>query len=1127
MDQSRFAFTQPGYNVSIVENSVGKTYAAPTVKMGVYLSDPTLDVNYAIVEGDPTRVFKPESRRVGDFNFLMLRTRSGAHTVINREQQDSYRLVVRANAKYRHGPALSARTEILVTVVDANDLSPLFDLQVYKVDVMETTSLHQSIIRVTASDADVGINGEIYYSFAEPSETFAIHPTTGVVMLTSRLNFQQHSSYQLEIFARDRGPVSERGARVSRASLHIKVLDVNVHAPQFAHQELAAIVEHGAVGTIYAILSVHDDDPGRNGLIDRVQIIDGDPDRYFTLQKGYSDSEYVIQVAKVLDRESHPNGFNLTIEAADRGRPARNSSFVIHVQLQDTNDHAPQFSTKTYNVTVLECLPVHTPVVSVRASDTDFGKNAEISYSIVRGSGVGLFTIGPSTGILSIASPLDVEDIMSVDIVVQVHDHANKGSRKIGEALVRIEIGDCNDNLPIFSAVPSVIYVEENQPFGTAVFQVEAHDADQGDNGFISYSLANVDNVSFAIDHFTGKILSKAPLDYESMRRVYNLVVRASDWGTPFRRESEIVLKVRIRDVNDNRPQFEKINCTGFLSREAPIGTEIVVVSAIDFDFGNIISYRILSGNDDDCLNLDESSGQLSTVCSLKNDRLDLRSIVITASDGTNNAEPMTVNISLVNNSRNRKLMNADANFSCRDTLVTDELNRLLRTADQNNQGGDSEVVNINPNYFSKNLNAPRFTTAQPKKIAVKEGLSVGTKVLSLSAVDDDHGFNSKLMFVISGGNDRDVFKVDTFTGDLVIMGTIDRETKDRYLLNITVLDMGSPQKYAYTLLEVIVDDINDNAPEFDKTSYSVTVSEDTAINTTILEVMARDRDMGANGRVSYHLVSDSDAFSMDSRSGRIKVNSILDREQQTVHEFIVAAVDLSSENPLSTTVVVIVKLDDVNDNTPKFMPELYRVQVLEDLPVGTVVATLFARDPDFGISGSVRYSFVGGGADDTFDIDRNTGTVRIAKELNFESKQLYNITAKAKDRGEPVLTATCTVIIEVVDVSKNLHAPTFRDFVFQGRVRENQPPRTSVMQVIATDKDANNPRASPQDYHVLYSIRDGSGLGRFTIDSKGESPLCIPFCIGTLSFAINVMLTNVLFFSMVISLVADCADTV
>uniref|UniRef100_T1GFF5 Cadherin domain-containing protein n=1 Tax=Megaselia scalaris TaxID=36166 RepID=T1GFF5_MEGSC len=125
-----------------------------------------------------------------------------------------------------------------------------------------------------------------------------------------------------------------------------------------------------------------------------------------------------------------------------------------------------------------------------------------------------------------------------------------------------------------------------NEPAGTTVTKVTARDRDSGENAYISYSIANLHEVPFEIEHFSGLVRTSKLIDYESMRREYILYIRASDWGLPYRRQTEMELIIKIRDVNDNRPQFERIDCIKYILRHTPIGTEVFTVSAIDFDSG-------------------------------------------------------------------------------------------------------------------------------------------------------------------------------------------------------------------------------------------------------------------------------------------------------------------------------------------------------------------------------------------------------------------------------------------------------------------------------------------------------------------------------------------------------------
>lgn len=1079
-----FVFTQSHYNVTIMENSPGKTYLSSQTKMGMYIIDPTLVINFRVDSGDDNKLFKAEERTVGDFCFLRMRTRSGIHKVINRERQEVYDITVKAIARYRSGPPLKTTTNVRVTVLDANDLSPLFYPITYSVVVREDTPLHEPVVRVSAEDADIGVNGEIYYSFEQKTETFAIHPTSGEVTLTRPVNYIEQNYYKLDILAEDRGPQVGHGSRVSRAELEIRIAEVNRHAPQLALKERPTVSEQGMVGTIYAILHVLDRDTGNNGRIDKVEIVSGDPDGYFRLQPGKSSSEYTIQVAKPIDREATPDGFNLTILAQDLGEPPRSSTLNILVDLGDINDQAPRFEQSSYSIDVDEVVPRNTPLLFVKARDEDLGKNAEVLYSISEGNDLGWFKVDHHTGLLLVVAPLDAEAHKVVSLVVSASDRANLGVRHSSSAQVTINIHDCNDNAPVFNNTKMSVNIGETRPIGTEVCTVVAHDLDQGDNGYISYSIVNEDQTPFKINHFTGRITSKVDLDYESMRKTYKLRVRASDWGEPYRRESEMTVRVRIKDYNDNKPLFEKVDCMGYLSRTAELNTVLVTISAIDFDAGNIISYAIRSGNSDGCFSIEPSTGVVRLVCDLRRHYENFRSLVITASDEKNVADSTTVNITLVNNNRNRQLANNDANIKCRQTDVTQRLSELLSLQDVNNDDWDDWAQL--ESKFNDNRHHPEFLSNTPTSIEVEEGLPIGTKVTTLQATDKDHGYNGKLLYVISSGNAGGAFKVDTYTGDLIVMADIDRETQIEYVLNISVFDMGIPQKSASWILQIEVSDINDYAPQFERPSYMVSISENVAANATIMQVRATDYDQGENSRITYSIVSDTDDFSIDPQTGRVKVKHLLDREKIEKYDLIIQATDGSRDHPLTSTVTAFVTLGDVNDNAPKFQPDRYNVRLREDLPIGTVILTISAHDPDLHAGGSVRYSLLDG-TEDKFEIDRLTGTIRITDKLDFEKQQLYNLTARARDRGDPSLHTKCSIVVEVIDVNENMHAPRFDDFVFERKVGENLPQNTSVTQVKAVDDDEHNPLASQRDYEIVYSIQGGTGQGVFTIDQRGK----------------------------------------
>lgn len=229
---NKYKFRHKLYNATIPENSVGKTYAIPLAHediMGIAII-PGAEVKYRIVAGDRDKLFKAEERLVDDIAFLAVRTRT-SNVVLNREKNEEYLLKVRAMIKYNLGDDYmgdETETTVHIRVLDRNDLSPLFYPIEYAQIVPEDMPIHRSILRVTAEDADLGINGEIYYSFLIDNEHFSIHPTTGVITLNRQLRYTESSHYNLTVLANDRGSaINHYNHQSSKAKVSITVEQVS------------------------------------------------------------------------------------------------------------------------------------------------------------------------------------------------------------------------------------------------------------------------------------------------------------------------------------------------------------------------------------------------------------------------------------------------------------------------------------------------------------------------------------------------------------------------------------------------------------------------------------------------------------------------------------------------------------------------------------------------------------------------------------------------------------------------------------------------------------------------------------------------------------------------------------
>ncbi|XP_033953237.1 protocadherin Fat 3a isoform X3 [Pseudochaenichthys georgianus] len=1060
-DGPHFGFTQAVYHAMVYENSAARTYTMSKVKMGIHLAQRSWDVRYRITSGDDEGFFKAEEYVLGDFCFLRMRTKGGNAAILNREIQDNYVLTVKASVKGE--PLLETWTKVSIQVMDMNDLRPLFSPTTYSVTIAESTPLRTSIAQVTATDADIGSNGEFYYFFKDKMELFAVHPTSGVVSLSGKLNIDEQNRYDLEILAVDRGmKLYGNNGVSSTAKLFVHVERVNEHAP------VMNVVTHSPSwldkNPVHAMVTVEDLDEGLNGEVDSVVIVGGDPLEQFFIER-FVEGEFAIKASESVNWETYPYGCNLTLQAKDKGVPQKFSAVkVVHIMVKKRQTVEATFEKELYDVSLSQISPPGTTVEAVKINP----EPDDAEYILTPSADSAFFQMNTRTGVISTTHWFTqlTQDVFNLE-VMEIDSEL--------KVKVRVNIEDANDNIPTFDQSSYEVLVNESVLVGTNVLTVSAVDVDKGENGYITYSISSLQPLPFKINQFSGIISTTKELDFESSSESYVLVVRASDWGSPYRRESEVNVTIHLENVNDNQPLFEKVACQGVISRDFPVGDVITTMSAIDIDELELVKYKILSGNEWGYFDLNADSGVLSLQHSLdaaspKNGVFNLK---ITATDGENFSDPMFVNISVSHGKSPPK------SFNCRETRVAQKLAEKLLKKSKASMKPKIEDGFID--LFSVNRQTPQFDKAFPTDIAVREDLMIGSSVFKVNAYDGDTGFNGQILFSISDGNTDNCFNIDMETGLISVFLPMDREKRDRYLLNLTMYDLGLPQKTAWRLLTVYIEDANDNAPQFlQEGGYTIVIPENTAIGTDVIQVEATDKDLGPNGEIVYSVLSSTTQFGINSTNGIVYVAGQLDREFVPVFNLKIEARDKAekgSQKFSATTLKVI--LEDVNDCPPLFIPNVYKARALEDLPVGTVVAWLDTQDPDLGLGGQVRYSLVND-YNEWFEVDRASGAIRLTKELDYETRQFYNLTVKAKDKGRPVsLLSVTSVEVEVVDVNENLYAPYFSQFALTVSVKENARIGTTLLQVTAEDEDTG------RDGEIQYSIRDGSGLGRFSIDEE------------------------------------------
>ncbi|NWT07340.1 PCDGA protein, partial [Mionectes macconnelli] len=362
---------------------------------------------------------------------------------LDREEAAFHELVLRASDG--GDPARTGTARIRVTVLDANDNAPVFSQAEYTVRVPEDVPVGFTLVTVTATDTDEGVNGHVKYSFHRisdrESELFHLDSESGKITVKGALDFEETSSHELEVQARDDGYLSDT------AKVAITVTDVNDNAPELTvSSAVREISEDAPTGTVVALLHVHDRDSGANGEV-RCSLDGSLP---FLLENSQG-SYYRVVTARELDREQQSD-YNVTVRAVDGGRPALQSSTVLALRVLDVNDNAPVFEQERYSARLSENNAAGALVLSVRATDADWGQNARVRYRLgegrVRGaplsSYVEFFIVDSESGEVRTTGSLDFEENSKYSFSLEARD----GGGLVSHCKVQIDVTDENDNAP-------------------------------------------------------------------------------------------------------------------------------------------------------------------------------------------------------------------------------------------------------------------------------------------------------------------------------------------------------------------------------------------------------------------------------------------------------------------------------------------------------------------------------------------------------------------------------------------------------------------------------------------------------------------------------------------------------
>lgn len=617
-------------------------------------------------------------------------------------------------------------------------------------------------------------------------------------------------------------------------------------------------------------------------------------------------------------------------------------------------------------------------------------------------------------------------------------------------------------------------HLDEEKPPNTLIGSLAA---DQGlpDTGHL-YKL-EVGSPYLRVDGKTGDIYTtEVPIDRETLKDCRYLFE-----GDPCFLEFEVSItdlikgqsprliegRIEILDLNDNTPQFASPILSLSIPENTHVGTLFPIPMATDKDSGTngIADYSLTPPPDAASLfglqvaqDTEEKQPQLIVLGNLDREARDSYDLSIKVVDG---GTPPRYSSALLR------------------ITITD--------------------VNDNPPRFEKSHYEAELLENSP----------TGHSVLQVKANDSDMGPNGEVTYSLHQASAvvQRLLNIDRNTGIIYVKGLVDREEVGVLKFYVVAKDSGPPVKSSKAQVTITIKDQNDNAPTITIRGIGLVtheegvanISEDTPVGTPVALVEVSDRDEGENaivtcvvaGDVPFQLKQASQSGNEKKRKYFLQTTTLLDYER--IKDYRIEIVGVDSGNPaLSSTNSLKVQVTDTNDNAPIFSPTLFEVDFPEENQPGDKVLDVMASDADSGTNAELTYSIImDHSIKGLFEINANTGEVRVLNQLDREHQERYEFQVAAADKGVPSQRGTATVVVRVLD--RNDNDPKFMLSGYSFSVLENMPPLSPVGMVTVQDADKGDNakvRLSVEPDNGKFVIQNGTGtiLSSISFDREKES---------------------------------------
>ncbi|KAM9377514.1 uncharacterized protein KZ484_009838 [Pholidichthys leucotaenia] len=977
---------------------------------------------------------------------------------------------------------LTDTSKVQIEVTDINDNAPIISIISLSNPIPEDSVLNTVIAMLNIKDLDAGKNSQVQ-CFISPDLPFKIKPSTPnfySLISDDELDRETVSEYNITITAIDEGspPFS------TNKTINLKISDVNDHAPVFPQQFLTAFIsENNSPGMSLFTVKATDMDYGSNARIsyflEDSQLNGMSASAYFSVN---AESGQILAV-RSFDYEQTKE-FHVRIKAQDGGSPPLSSNVTVKIMIQDQNDNPPQvlYPVQTGGSLVAEMVPrsadVGYLVTKVVAVDVDSGQNAWLSYKLQKATDRALFEVGLQNGEIRTIRQVTDKDAVKQRLTVIVEDNGQPS--RSATVIVNVAVAD---------SFPEVL----------SEFTDFTHDKEYSDN-LTFYLVLALAVVSFLFITCLVVIISVKIYRWRRERIFYkssgNLPVIPyypplyADVGGTGTLKQALSYEVygttdsRMSDVKNSGPLNQStLSVDRSATRAVPrhktepenVFTEMAFMGR-GIMWNKLPSWQVLLWWHHFLLLWTTIDGQ--TRYSIP-EELKQGSVV------GNLAKDLGLVVSELHRRKLRITSEAGKQYFSVDLgkgelVVTDRIDREELCREKPSCLLPLELVIDNPLQLHRveieiqdtNDNSPSFLTKE-KVVKIAELVNPGARFPLENAHDPDVGSNSVRSYLLSKNenfkltvkNHKDGRKIP----ELVLEKPLDREKLPVHNLILTAVDGGDPVRSGTSEITVVVLDINDNDPQFERQVYEANVSEKATPGTEILHVKATDADEGPNGEIEYFFAEQTtdlilSLFDIKPTSGAIIVKGILDHETNAVHRFDVTAKDKGNPQ-MDGHCSVEIKITDINDNIPEIIVTSLTTPVAEDSADGTVIALISAKDPDSGDNGKVTLSLSPASPFKLNPSISNHYSLVTNGLLDREKHAQYTVKIRASDKGKSPLTSEKIIVVELSDVNDS--PPVFSQPSYVVYVKENHPPGKILCSVSATDNDVG------ENAKISYSILD------------------------------------------------------